>query len=89
MSDRRVPLDESLFGGDAGMLEALTPAPMYRAKARTGRRRRARPEKPCSYGRAELVISIAKRRLSYPTLSGEPKERLSDLIGLSMRWVDW
>jgi len=86
MSDWSAPLHERPFGeGDADIFEALTPAPMYRAKARTGRRRRARPERPCSYDRAELVISFTKRRLPYPTLNGEPKERLSDLIGLSMR----
>lgn len=82
-------MDGSPFGeGDARIFEALTPAPMYLDSARTGRRRRARPERPCSYERAELVIIIARRRLPYPTLGGEPKERFSDLILLSMGWID-
>lgn len=89
MSDWRAPLDENPFGaGDASVFEAATPAPMYRAKARTGRRRKARPERPWSYGRVESVISIAERRVPYPTLGGEPEERLPDLILLSIGWVD-
>lgn len=62
MSDLIALLVESLFGeGDVGAFEALTPVPMYRAKARTGRRRRARPERLCSYNHAELVTSTTKR----------------------------
>ena len=37
------------------MLDAVTPLPIYLAKARTGSRRRARPERFCSYGHAHKV----------------------------------